>query len=548
MKFSRILGILVMACLLLILPLLTACESDETEDPEKTEVAPTEESTPVVEPTEESPPTQTPEPTEEAELKSWRNPDFPEGYQNPLDHLPVPHHPFLAPNGMSNMHCDAYMSDTYEISGPLGINTQATRVPYGDGVNMCVTIAFDSKGRILTTNARETGYKTLLIDPDTMEELASYDHPPRRSDWPKDPLYPYGNTAGGAYFILDNEDRAVFSTFADTVQVIQYSDAKGEFELVREYDLKDHLVPKEPPAKDYIQMALPDWSGRYWFTTRHGIIGTIDPDTGEVHSTELAGEQTQNSFTIGEDGVYIVTDYAMYRFNSDDDGTPVVDWRTEYDRGSRVKPSMFLQGSGQSPQLFGDFIAIGDNADPKMNVLFLNRSDGSLACQIPVFDDDISATENAFPGFVREGPNGLEYLLIVKNDYGKDSNKVFGTGGCCVDSVGGIVRIDLIPDGKGGFACEEVWSSPENSCSTLPKLSLGNGLLYLHTYQPLVNDDYGYYFTAVDFETGETVFRIPTGTGLYSNDFGAPITLAPDGGTAFMGCFGGIITIKDNAP
>ena len=32
----------------------------------------------------------------------------------------VPHHPFMAPNGRSNLHDDAYMSDTYVTSGPLG--------------------------------------------------------------------------------------------------------------------------------------------------------------------------------------------------------------------------------------------------------------------------------------------------------------------------------------------------------------------------------------------------------------------------------------------
>jgi hypothetical protein len=39
-----------------------------------------------------------------------------------ISHLPVPQHPFLAPNGRSNMHNDSYMTDTYEIDGPCGVN------------------------------------------------------------------------------------------------------------------------------------------------------------------------------------------------------------------------------------------------------------------------------------------------------------------------------------------------------------------------------------------------------------------------------------------
>jgi len=31
-----------------------------------------------------------------------------------------PQNPFMAPNGRSNLHNDAYMTDTYGVSGPLG--------------------------------------------------------------------------------------------------------------------------------------------------------------------------------------------------------------------------------------------------------------------------------------------------------------------------------------------------------------------------------------------------------------------------------------------
>ena len=32
----------------------------------------------------------------------------------------VPRHPFMAPNGLSNIHDDAYQTDTYRWAGPLG--------------------------------------------------------------------------------------------------------------------------------------------------------------------------------------------------------------------------------------------------------------------------------------------------------------------------------------------------------------------------------------------------------------------------------------------
>ncbi len=95
---------------------------------------------------------------------------------------------------------------------------------------------------------------------------------------------------------------------------------------------------------------------------------------------------------------------------------------------------------------------------------------------------------------------------------------------------------------------EEIWTSPENSCSTVPKISLANGIVYLYTYELLPNDDYTWSLTGVDFESGETVFAIPTGRGQQYADFGAPITLSPAGGAVYLGSTGGLMRIRDVGP
>ena len=487
------------------------------------------------------------EPTDQSGMEYYQNSEFPEGYQNSLDYLSYPQHPFLAPNGKSNMHCDAYMSDSYEVSGPLGLETQVTQTKYGTDWSLCVTVTFDSKGRIITfISRRSEGNYIMLIDPNTMEVVASYALPLQRSD---DLLHPFSDTSGGAYFVLDNQDRVIIADRDNAIQIIRYSDEESRFESVRRYSLQACLVPSErAPLGDRVQMGLPDWEGRLWFTTRYGMVGTIDEDTGRVRSLELVGEEIQNSFTVGQDGVYIVTDHAMYRFHADATGNPVTDWRTTYDRGSRIKPGMINQGSGTTPHLFGDLVAICDNAEPRMNVLFLRRSDGQLVSQFPVFEEGQSTTENAMPGLVREGANGLEYSLVIENNYGLLRTNLFQAGGCCGESVGGLVRVDLVPNGQGGYSCQEVWTSEENSCSTVPKLSLTSGLVYLYTYvgpPDTTGDRYHYYFTAIDFETGKTVFRIPVGIGIWYFDVGAPITLGPNGGTAYIGTLGGLVRIAD---
>jgi hypothetical protein len=420
-----------------------------------------------------------------------------------VDHLPVPQHPHLAPNGRSNMHNDAYMTDTYEIDGPAGKKPIVRLKSYSDDINTCVTLAFDRQDRIITTSAAMLEYKILLLDPDSLEVLAAYPLPPRDFS---DPLFPYGDTS---------------------------------------YDLSDHVVAMEPPAKDHVQMTISDWAGeRLWFTTRYGMVGTVEPDSGEVHTIELQGEEMQNSFAVGEDGVYIISDHAMYRFSSDASGAPVVDWRTEYDRGTRIKPSNFNQGSGTTPQLFGEMVAISDNAEPRMNILFLNRSDGNEVCRIPVFAEGLSTTENGLPGLVREGPHGLEYSVIVDNNYGIERDNVLQTGRCWTDHVGGLVRVDLLPDASGDYYCRQVWESPEKSSQVLPKLSLSNGLLYVYTYEQLPDEEYTWYLTAVDFGTGETVFSVPTGEGLDYTNFGPPLIIGPDG-TAYLGTMGGLLRIQE---
>lgn len=469
-----------------------------------------------------------------------RNNDFPEGYSNEIAHLPIPQNPFMAPNGKSNMHNDAYMTDAYEVPGPVGVGIEV--VSTYRGLAQSATVTFDSKGRIWTVCVNLSLPQLLLLDPYTLNELAAYPLPPRWEQWQDDPIVPYHDTSGGAYFCLDDQERAIIGTNDHSIQVIAYDEGRKEFYLVSEYDLSSYIVAKEPPARDKVGAALPDWDGLLWFVTRYGVVGTIDMESGRIRTIELDGEEIQNSFTIGEDGVYIISDYTLYRFSADADGSPVIDWSAGYDRGTRAKPGMINQGSGTTPTLIGEMVVIADNADPKMNIIFLKRSDGSEVCRIPVFSDDESCTENSLIGLAREGQNGIEYSIIVENNYGWET---FFSAADGQSTVGGVTRVDALPDGSGGYTCVEVWSSPERSITTVPKMSLSTGLVYLYTKEPRDDRLDAWYFTAVDFVTGKTVFKVLTGTGLGYNNNYSPITLGPQGGTAYVGTLNGLIGVRD---
>jgi len=459
-----------------------------------------------------------------------------------LSHLPVPQHPFLAPNGKSNMHNDAYMSDSYEIAGPERVGASAMVKSYGPDINTCATVVFDEAGRVVTTGAEMLSFTLRLIDPASLESLAAYPLPPRD---PTDPLFPYDDTSGAAYFVLDSGGRIVLADAENAVQIVRYDEGRSAFEQVARFDLAAALAPRTWPSRDHLQMAIPDWSGRYlWFTTRYGRVGTLELASGTARTLDLGGEEIENSFAVGEDGAYVVTDHALYRFSAAADGTPAIDWRTPYDRGTRVKPGQFNQGSGTTPHLFDEFVAIADNAEPRMNVLFVRRADGAVACSVPVFPAGRSGTENALPGLMRRGPNGMEYSVVADNNFGIERSNIQGPGRSWTDHQGGMARVDMKKDDRGAWACSVAWESPEKSSGVLPKLSLKNGLLYIYTYQRRQDGEYDFFLSALDFETGETRLSIPTGAGLPYANFGSPMAIGPDG-AAYLGTLGGLLSVRD---
>lgn len=65
----------------------------------------------------------------------------------PVSATLAPRHPYMAENGRSNIHDDAYMSGAYEFSGPLGRNME--RLSTFQSAE-CASVTFDRKGRIVS--------------------------------------------------------------------------------------------------------------------------------------------------------------------------------------------------------------------------------------------------------------------------------------------------------------------------------------------------------------------------------------------------------------
>lgn len=451
---------------------------------------------------------------------------------------PVPQHPYMASNGRSNIHNDAYMTDSYDVSGPLGGSLSIRKAILG---GLPATITFDTTGRLNALAISPTGKRRLaLLDPGTLRVLAINDELIPGKDTG-------GDFGGGGYFYLDQQDRLVIPTVDLTVMIIEVMDAGGasEFQAVKTYDLSTAI--KEAHGDSFeedesIQSALPDGENNLWFVTKYGVVGTVllndDPDGASILTYNLvdpdsgAQERIGNSFAVDPHGdIYIVSDHALYSFRLGASGPQVV-WREAYDRGTRQKPGQTNFGSGTTPTLSDydgkQFVAITDNADPQMHVLVYRReadyTGPRLICQQPVFQDNAGCTENSLIGANKS--------LIVENNYGYAEIKT--TSGSGTTGYSGVSRVDFDPDGGGG---QVVWTNNSSVPSVVSKLSLASGLIYTYTKKPS-----GWYFTAINFYDGSTVFEVLTGVSNLVNNHYAGLYLGPDG-RAYVGVLEGVVSI-----
>ncbi|MGV9563827.1 hypothetical protein [Streptomyces sp. NPDC003480] len=449
----------------------------------------------------------------------------------------------MAPNGTSNLHDDAYQTDSYTQGGPAGHGlTVHSRLQGG----LCGSVTFDSRGRLVTVCiAPGRAPRLMLLDPDNLGTIAGLDLPGTAGPSPTD-------VTGGGYFYLDDRDRVVVPTKAGGIQVVAIQG--NTFVTQRSYDLKPVI------GTAGIVSALPDWSGLLWFVARSGVVGTLNLTTGAVRSQALRGERIANSIAVDESGgVFVVSDHALYRFDAGPGGAPRTTWRAVYDRGARRKPGQLSQGSGTTPTLIGPasgpgggYVAIADNADPKMHVLVMARGKAgpTRVCAAPVFPAWNGADENSLIA--------VDGDLIAENNYGYEvgSNALLKgfLGHRVPDTVPGMVRVHVDYARRN---CTIAWSNTtERIPSVVAKAALGNGLLYTYTHpsaaelafkpgQHSLGAPDAWYLTALDVRTGKRAWTRLAGAGPLFNNHYAPVSIGADG-AVYVGCVGGLVRIADS--
>lgn len=384
----------------------------------------------------------------------------------------------------------------------------------------------------------------------------------------------FTNTAGGAYSYISGKDRVYIPGANNNLLRVTIKNRMFEDE-VESIDIGDqveagNLIDPELSVKDRLNQLtalMPDAKGNIWFTSRKGVIGVLERNnqiktncpgiyhTGigyigmfekvrkyyphaldelepliamsnqdsvstEVrklarsilHNDDDAKEEIQNSFSVGKDGVYIVSNYALYklRFNSE---TKKIEmdpkWAETFKKGDLLynndgvhKPGHLNAGSGTTPTLMDDrFVAICDNDKDQVNLCIYRQDNGELVSKLPLFGDKGSAVENSAVAY--------EDTFIVANTYGfTDPFKIN-------DTPGGIMKFKLNKS-TGTFEKVENWpASGSYDCKTAtPKLSTRTGMIYVYNRDE--EGDHGHQdwqITGIDYRTGLRVIS----TKLYFN-------------------------------
>lgn len=436
----------------------------------------------------------------------------------PMAGTPAPQNPALAQGEWATIHNDSWMTDAYATALlPDPITADVTSFFAGGD---CASLLWNDRGEVVAVCVSPTEVRAYVLDAGTLAPLAE-----RRLASRALAADALTNFSGGGYAVLDAEQRLV-TPLPDGV--IARLDAR-DLSSIDDFDVSDALQPGEG-----ITSVVPDWSGLLWFVGRQGTVGILDPASGSARSI-LAGPggtpvDIENSFAVVEGGAYVVTGAELLRLSASA-GAPVVDWRLAYDRGVRLKPGQTSRASGTTPTVFGAggrYVAITDNADPRMNVVVVEVSGERPVelCRVPVFGDGESATENSLIA--------LGDSLVVESNYGYSVTAVAGGH----STVPGLARVDVGPGG-----CEVAWESADITIPSLvSKGLLADGAVLTYTKEPSLLGTDAWWFTAVDARSGAVRWRRLAGLGPLLNNHYAAGYVGPDG-SVYVGTISGVVAL-----
>ena len=458
------------------------------------------------------------------------------------------------------MHGDSGNTGSTDAAGPLGRAPEARSAQQILGVMLWGPEDTLSGGRADITNPASPRIGLGAYDPDTLEVLAEW-FPENRTEY---------LSLGYMSQRLD-DNMLLIAGLSGTIYLVQREDdvdGTGEVELTltRQIDVSGAIREGET-----LLNSMFDAEGNVWFTSgwlpstplgqqASATIGYVEPG-GAVHATHLADQQIENGISVNGTTAYVVTGplngtastvgyvHALTTAAPGSDAVTTV-WRAQYDAGSRPKDTALSRGGGATPALLGgDYVVTTDNADGQIHLIALHQEAqedpaDQLHCKVPLFKEgaglnDIRPTVHF---------DGAGYGVVIINGYGQPEIQetaaaILNTNGAWNDMsgmAGGVQRIDVDADG-----CRVRWDIPLVTKS-VPQLSTATGLLYGYVQDIALAEDEGNYswsFIALDWRTGETVWKKRSGAGGIFNDNFYPGIVG--GGKFYQSLMLGVTWVED---
>lgn len=458
--------------------------------------------------------------------------------------IEIPRNPWMAPNNFGSPHQDSWCSESVSLDGPTSDNLLLIEQynPFGYTPNMVC----NGNNQMIGLSMQYGTSQFWLVVFDEECTIISGTPAGKRS----------GNTFGGGYFYLDNNDNTIV---VQNNHIVSYptGDVRpapdGEI-----YPLKPNwrsaniieLVTGSPEGNG-LYSCLPVWDENrpnlYWCLIA-GVynyqdypnstlsapawmaVVEIDPNDGGttlVGSMMLENQWNNNTFAVDEYGAYIVTNGLdseglctegyMWAFALDGNDI-VVRWKTPYENAGYLKPGQKNIGSGTTPTLTQaedgtEYVGITDNADPRLHVVVCNRQDGTIISRTPCFEGMRSADEASLIG-VRD-------TFVAENNFGHYPTWPFFQ---LVPNGPGMTMIRMRPDGSEP-AADVIWNLPDVHFYAMNMLCRESGIIFAHTcdWTADISAIKGgmYYVSAIDSFNGRVIWRIPLGRGVeYCHEYG----------------------------
>ena len=248
-----------------------------------------------------------------------------------------------------------------------------------------------------------------------------------------------------------------------------------------------------------------------------------------LDKVELKNQFNINTFAASEQGLFLVTtgcdpltgvcDTGYLHHLGFNLGTSKITarWSASYENSSYVKPGLRSIRSGASPTLFqgmdgANLVAIVDNAYPQMNVLVLNRDNGTIIEKVPVFSKMRGPNEASLIGV-----NG--HIAVVENNF---DHAIHGAHLQYAPKEASIAMIKIKPEGGH----EIVWENSlyPSSVFTMSMLARESGIIFAYTGEwNVAESSMIYNVMAIDSWNGRVIWRVPIGQerteygGIYFN-------------------------------